>query len=166
MVSPAQAEDVSDNPYDAGDRKVRPEALIDVPIGMILMPKDENGRQINYRPEEEFKCFAVSEWNQMAHLITDYRWLWLYAIQMETKAALLDKEIGNLQLQLGLVRDELDTTRSGLKSMTGLLKTEQSFRLSEETRQRVEIWLWRVGTVVGLVAAGAFAAAWGVERSQ
>lgn len=153
---------------DAGAEsdQIRPPEIIEVPAGMVLRPRGDDGSRTVFRPDQEFKCFTAPEWAQMGHLITDYRWLWYYAIRMETKAALLDKEIGNLQLQLTVLRDTEETTRRGLESMTSLLDKEHGARLQMQSKEKFELWAWRIGTVVGLAAAAAFGAAWGVERSR
>lgn len=146
--------------------RIRPEAMIEVPAGIILRPRTESGTRTVFRPSEEYKCFSSDEWASMGHLVTDYRWLWYYAIQMETKTALLGKEIGNLQLQLSVLKDSEESTRRALDTMTGLLDKEHAARLSIHSSEKFELWAWRIGTVVGLIAAGAFGAAWGVERSR
>jgi hypothetical protein len=146
--------------------RIRPDALLDVPVGVVLRPLDDEGRRATFRPDQEYKCFTAPEWAQMGHLVTDYRWLWYYAIKLETRAALLEEEVGNYELQLGVLRDDVETTRRGFDSMTGLLEKEHDYRLGMESMQRFEVWAWRIGTVIGLVAAGAFGAAYGVERSR
>lgn len=151
---------------DDEEARVRPASLRTVPDGLVLRVRDDSGVRTVFRPSEEYKCFSVAEWGQMAHLVTDYRWLWHYAIQMETKAALLQGQVDNLEIQMTVLRDSLDVTRNGLDTMTGLLNKEHERRLNSEASRTFEVWAWRVGTVVGLVAAGAFGAAWGVERSR
>lgn len=116
-----------------------------------------------FRPDQEYKCFATEGWATMGHIITDYRWLFYYAIRMEHKAALLEQETGNLQLQLVIWRDNTKSAELALDKVTGLLDKEHAYRLDSEKSERFELWVWRVGTVVALVAAGAFGAAWGVE---
>jgi hypothetical protein len=165
LGSPASADEGGD--ADAGPTEsVRPEELIEVPAGMILRPKAEDGARTTFRPDQEYKCFTAVEWSQMGHLVTDYRWLWHNAILMEKRSLLLEQQIGNLELQLGVLSDDVAATRRGLDSMTGLLEKEHARRIDSESARRFEVWLWRIGTVVGLVAAGAFGAAYGVERSR
>lgn len=162
---PASANEGDD--ADAGPpESVRPAALIDIPAGVVLRPKADDGTRTTFRPDQEYKCFTATEWMQMGHLVTDYRWLWYNAILMEKRSLLLDQQVMNLELQLGVLRDDVAATRRGLDSMTGLLEKEHERRLDGETAQRIEIWLWKIGTVVGLVAAGAFGAAYGVEKSR
>ncbi|MEN6368292.1 MAG: hypothetical protein ABFD77_01165 [Thermotogota bacterium] len=145
---------------------VRPAALIEIPAGMVLRPRADDGTRTSFRPDQEYKCFTSDEWAQMGHLVTDYRWLWYYAIKLEMRSSLFEAQVGNLELQLQVLRDDADTTRRGLESMSALLQKEHERRLNTETVQRFELWAWRVATVVGLVAAGAFGAAYGVERSR
>ena len=145
---------------------VRPAALIEIPAGLVLRPRGADGTRTSFRPDQEYKCFTADEWAQMGHLVTDYRWLWYYAIKLETRSALLEQEVGNLELQVGVMRDDVLAVRKGLDSMTGLLDKEHERSLRLESERKFELWAWRVGTVVGLVAAGAFAAAFGVERSR
>lgn len=151
---------------DTDADRVRPAHLIDVPPGVILEPRDENGRRVTFRPDQEYKCFPVDQWAQMGDLITDYRWLWYYAIRMETKLQLFEQQIGNLQLQIKVWEDTHAATRNGLVSITNLLDKEHDARLNVAARADLELWGWRIATVVALVATGAFGAAWGVERSR
>lgn len=163
LASQASADESDDaGPVDS----VRPAELIDVPAGVILRPRADDGTRTTFRPDQEYKCFAVSEWVQLGHLITDYRWLWYNAILMEKRSLLLEQQIGNLELQLGVLRDDAVATRRGFDSLTGLLEKEHARRLGTESTKRFEIWMWRIGTVVGLVAAGAFGAAYGVEKQR
>lgn len=148
------------------EERVRPDELIDVPQGIVLRPRTEGGARTVFRPSEEYKCFTSPEYGSVGHLVTDYRWLWYYAIQMETKVALLQKEIGNLELQITVLKDSEKSTRLALDSMTGLLDKEHAARLSIQSSEKFELWAWRIGTVVGLIAAGAFGAAWGVEKAK
>ena len=154
------------NVDDTDADRVRPAHLIDVPPGVILEPRDENGRRVTFRPDQEYKCFPVDQWAQMGDLITDYRWLWYYAIRMETKLQLFEQQIGNLQLQIKVWEDTHAATRNGLVSITNLLDKEHDARLNVAARADLELWGWRIATVVALVATGAFGAAWGVERSR
>lgn len=133
---------------------------------MVLRPKSDEGQRVVFRPDQEYKCFTVDEWGSMGHLITDYRWLWYYAIQLELKTELLNRDVGNLELQIVILRDSVDVTQRGLESMTALLDKEHDARLRASRKASVELWAWRIGTVLGLVAAGAFGAAWGVERAN
>ena len=166
-VSQASADEpTSSEEASEGQDRVRPEHLIDVPLGIILEPRDGQGRRTVFRPEQEYKCFAVEEWSAMGNLITDYRWLWYYAIRMETKVKLHEQEITNLQLQLHVFEEAHDSTQRGLESMTALLDKEHDARLRATSTRTLELWGWRIGTVIGLVAAGAFGAAWGVERGR
>ncbi len=154
---------------DAGvqvKKVVRPAELIDVPQGMVLRRKDKKGRRIVFRPDQEYKCFTTPQWVTVGHMITDYRWLWYYAIRLETKVELRDQEIGNLELQLVIWGDNTTNAERGLDRMTALVEKEHDYRVKSLRLKRFEIWAWRIGTVVGLVAAGAFGAAWGVERAR
>jgi len=161
-----------EQPADAGVsepakvERVRPPELIDVPEGMVLRPRDDEGRRTLFKPDQEYKCFATPGWGQMGQLIVDYRWLFYYAIRMEAKVAALEQQIGNLELQLEIWNDNTDKTERALNSMTGLFNKEHDWRLKAEKNENIELWAWRAGTVVGLVLAGAFAGAWGAQRSK
>ncbi len=148
------------------EQRVRPKELVEVPEGMILRPREEQGPRTVFRPKQEYKCFTAEEWGTVGHLITDYRWLWHYSGRMEMKIALFQKEIGNLELQLTIQKDNEAIVRRGFESMTGLLDKEHQARLRINKNKRLELWAWRVGTIVGLVATGVFGAAWGVERTR
>jgi len=162
-VSPVSADD--NEPVEV-TRETRPVEMIEIPAGMTLRPRDDAGKRVVFRPDQEYKCFTAPEWKTMGGLITDYRWLWYYAIQMELKAELLARDIGNLELQIVILNDNVDVTQRGLDSITGLLDKEHNYRVQTSRMARVELWAWRIGTVLGLVAAGAFGAAWGVEKSK
>jgi len=144
----------------------KPITIVEVPSGMVLREKDDQGRRVAFRPEQEYKCFTVGEWAQMGHIITDYRWLWYYTVQLEFKVGLYRQNIEKLELQMAIMGDSIDVTQRGLDSMTGLLNKEHEARLRTNRNATVELWAWRVGTVLGLVAAGTLGAAWGVERSK
>ena len=162
-VSPASADD--NEPVEV-TRETRPAEMIEIPAGMTLRPRDDAGKRVMFRPDQEYKCFTAPEWKTMGNLITDYRWLWYYAIRLETKVMLREMEIGNLELQIVLLNDSVDVTQRGLDAMTGLLDKEHGARTRTTRAARVELWAWRIGTVVGLVAAGAFGGAWGAEKSK
>jgi len=131
---------------------------------MVLRPRDENNQRTVFRPREEYKCFVAPEWGQMGHLITDYRWLWYYAIRMEMKVAKLEQQVGNLELQLTIWQDNTANAERALANMTGLLNKEHAWRTNLERREKLELWLWRGGTVVGIALAAAFGVAYGVAK--
>ena len=149
----------ADDTTETVEDRVRPSILVDVPTGMVLRPRDDEGRRVVFRPDQEYKCFTTSEWSDVGHLVTDYRWLWYYAIQMELKAELLGKDIAKLELHISILQDSVDVTQRGLDSMAALLDKEHAARLQTTRKAAVELWAWRIGTVLGLVAAGAFGAA-------
>jgi len=155
-----------DGGMSADPEAVRPAALIDVPPGVVLTPRDENNRRTTFRPEQEYKCFPVDQWIQLGNLITDYRWFWYYSMRLESKIALLESQIGNLEIQLVIWKDTHESTQRALLSVSGLLDKEHDARLHTAARDNLELWGWRISTVLGLVAAGAFGAAWGVERAK
>lgn len=95
----------------------------------------------------------MSEWAEMAHIIIDYKWYWYYSAQMEAKVKLLELSVSNLETQNKYLREQLDATERGLKDMSGLLDTEQAARAREARFLRLELWLWRSGTIIGILAA-------------
>lgn len=146
--------------------RVIPEEMLEVPPGMILRPRDEDNRRTVFRPEQEYKCFPAPEWGQMGNLITDYRWLWYYGMLMKSKVERLELQIANLQEQVATWKHNTENAERGLADMTGLLNKEHGYRLKLVKRERLELVMWRVGTIGALIATAAFAAAWGVERAK
>lgn len=146
--------------------RVLPEEMIEIPQGMVLRPRDEDNRRTMFRPDQEYKCFPGPEWGQMGNLIVDYRWLWYYGTRMKAKVERLELQIANLQEQVATWKHNTESAERGLANMTGLLNKEHGYRLKLVKRERLELVMWRVGTIVALVAAGAFGAAWRVEKSK
>lgn len=151
---------ISTASFTATARSDEKPALIDVPDGRILKAKK------TVRPKLELKCFDAEEWGEMAHLITDYRWLWHHTESLKLKISLLERQALALQEQAEEWRESERETRRSLRGMASLLDAEQEQRINEGKKRNLELWGWKVVTIVAVVAASAFGAAWGVERQK
>lgn len=143
-----------------------PETLVDVPAGFVLRPIGDDGKRTLFRPEEDYKCFDVHGWGTMAHLITDYRWLWYHTINLKAKVANNEQQVANLELQLQIWKDNTKNAERALNGMTWILDKESGARIESESKSKRELRLWRLGTVVGVVIAGVFAGAFIVEMAN
>ena len=89
----------------------------------------------------------------MAHILTDYQYYWYYSAQLLARQKLMELSIQNLETQNKYLRDQLDATDKGLKDMSSLLDTEQDDRARQSSALRRQLFFWRAGTVVGILAA-------------
>lgn len=149
---------------DAGVSDPKPEQVFDIPAGVKAEPFKERGWGNVFNPnEKEYKCFTTTEYQVIANIILDYRWFWGYAMDLETKLKLKDKEIGSLGRQLEIMNHSLEASEGGRANLNTILEREQKLRLDMASSSEFELWLWRGGTIIlGLVAAG-MAGAYAVE---
>ncbi len=148
---------------DAGVSDPKPFQIFDVPEGLILRPQNAEGEQFVFFPKEAYKCFTVSEYQVVANIVLDYRWFWGYALDLEAEIKLKAGEIKNLELQIGTWSHSLDVVQRGYDGMTSLFGAQQKQTLKMARSASLEIWAWRVGTIVAVVVAAGFGGAYIVE---
>lgn len=122
--------------------------------------------QTVFKPREEYKLFTVPEWSQMAHLITDYRWFYWYTERLEAKLKLMEMSIQNLESQNEYLQEALRRRETSIEMMSGLLDSEQKARQEDASSRRLELWLWRSGAILGVVAAGVFGGMYAAGRAR
>ncbi len=135
-----------------------PEREIDEPEGFVLYSKDEKGRQINFKPQEDYQCFPARDWVKMGHLVTDYHWLFGYAIRMQVIVANFEAQIGKLGLQVQHWKDTTGRVDESRLFAVGMLKEERKLKLRSEFSNKMTMWL-AVGVavleagIIGVLAA-------------
>jgi hypothetical protein len=128
-------------------RAEMPEREIDEPDGFVLYSKDEKGRQINFKPQEDYQCFPAGDWVKMGHLITDYHWLFGYAMRMQLVVANMESQIGNLTLEVQRWKDMTNRVDESRLFAVGMFKEERTLKLRSDFSNKVTMWL-AVGVAV------------------
>jgi len=109
-----------------------------------------------FKPRVEYKLFDYDQWVTMAHILTDYDWLWHYSAQLELKVLLLDETTVAQKRQISFFQMQLNNTQNGLNKMSALLDSEQKARAKDFSRAEIKAWFWCAATIVAIAAAGVF----------
>ncbi len=135
-----------------------PARELEEPEGFTLYSKDDKGRQVVFKPQEDYQCFAVRDWTKMGHLITDYHWLYSYAISMRLMIANMTAQIGRHELQTQLWKDMAAQAEESRLFTYNMYKEERSLKIRTEFINKATMWL-AVGValleagVIGIMAA-------------
>lgn len=112
-----------------------------IPRGTNLDKVDETGTNTVFFPDQEYKCFTVAEWKEVAHVINDYRWLRSYALNLELSIDKYKMQITLYQEQVDLWKDTVDRIEKNRTLAFDLVKQEQKNRLKLEFKNNLTMWL-------------------------
>ena len=112
-----------------------------IPRGTNLDKVDETGTNTVFFPDQEYKCFTVDEWKEVAHVINDYRWLRSYALNLELSIDKYKMQITLYQEQVDLWKDTVDRIEKNRTLAFDLVKQEQKNRLKLEFKNNLTMWL-------------------------
>ena len=152
---------------ETGDQ-VRP-SLRQVPPGVTITLNDKDGWNKfvdNIREKKEYKCFETEQWEEVGHLIIDYRWFFDYSLKLEHQLELRRKEIVNLESQIGTLKIMLSKEDEGRRFVGSLFEKEHQYRMKLETEKELSSWLHWAGHILSVAAVTAFATMYGLEASD
>ena len=112
-----------------------------IPRGTNLDKVDETGTNTVFFPDQEYKCFTVAEWKEVAHVINDYRWLRSYALNLELSIDKYKMQITLYQEQVDIWKDTVDRIEKNRTLAFDLVKQEQKNRLKLEFKNNLTMWL-------------------------
>jgi hypothetical protein len=124
----------------------RPELRVKMPKGLELLPKDERGRKVIFRPNQQYRCYTIGEYAQVADFIVDYRWFFSYSQKLELKLQKKQVEIGRLEEINAEHKDRIEELEHDVRFNAALFDQEHALRLSEGVmRTKRERLFWIVG---------------------
>lgn len=131
------------------EKDVKPAQIFNVPEGKNLRPEvDDRGKPVVFVVDQEYKCFSVPEYLTIARIITDYRWFWSYATDLEHQLELQVAETDKVRLQRDAWAGTAKRTERAMTKLDNLFTTDQRLRLSASKSKKYELWGWRAATVV------------------
>lgn len=143
-----------------------PAMEMDEPVGFVLYSKDITGRQVVFKPQEDYQCFSRDDWARMAHLINDYHWLWDYSIGMNIIASKYQEQIGDLKLQVSNWEKMADRMNESRLMVGDLLKKEEKYKRIELKSAKINKALMWTSVVLAAIEAGVIGALSAMQASE
>lgn len=134
-------------------------SLIDLPDGVKVTAR----AQLSFRDEPEYKCYTAQEYQALAHLVVDYRWLHGYAMRLELMVENERQSILKVQGQVTALEGQIKILERERLFMNDLYDEEHKLRLGTRREGQIKQWLLVAGNVVLGAATVALAVYAGVK---
>lgn len=143
-LSAASGARADDDPADP-DEKVPP--LIEWPDGQTVAKRDD----LSFRDGSQYKCFRTEEYQTIAHIVVDYRWLHGYVLRLEMIVGNYSRQVATMQSMVVIWKEQVGLLERERGMLTDLYDEEHRLRLAAERKWRsTKTWL-----IVGNVVLGA-----------
>lgn len=132
----------SAGPADDEDPKV-PD-LIDWPDGQTVTKRGD----LSFRDGAQYKCFPAEQYQVVAHIVVDYRWLHGYALRLELMLDNRAREVATLHSMVDIWKAQVDLLNRDRLFMEGLYQDERKLRLAQRGEGKWTRRLLIAGNVV------------------
>ena len=119
-------------------------SLLNLPDGVKVTAR----APLDLRAAAEYKCYTPQEYQALAHMVIDYRWLHGYAMRLELMLENKGQEILRLEGQLAAVAGQVKILERERTFMDGLYDEEHRLRIGATREAKAKQWLLVAGNVV------------------